>query len=404
MIQSTSVRILVLNSGSSSLKFQVMEITPDRDQTLAKGMVSKIGSQDATLSFSSGGAKSQITRPISNHDDALSAAFDLLKQAELDNIVGVGHRVVHGGEHFQESVVITDEVIRCIEEVSSLAPLHNPHNLKGYFASRALLPEAIQVAVFDTAFHQTLPPKAFLYGIPYEYYSRDKIRRYGFHGTSHRYLCGRFAEMQGKAPDASKLITCHLGNGCSICAIDRGKSIDTSMGFTPLEGLLMGTRSGDLDPGAVMFLADHRAPDAPPLEALLNESSGLLGLSGVSNDMHDLLDAEAQGNQRAELALQVFCYRVTKYIGAYFVALGGADAVIFSAGIGENAPAIRARICEPLAAIGIRLDEPRNLAAIGKEATIGAEDASPRVFVIPANEELLIARDTMRLIMELRKA
>lgn len=358
------------------------------------------------VTFSSGETKSKHPQSIPDHEAALASAFKCLKHAGtgIENIAGVGHRVVHGGEDFRESVIMDDHVVRRIEQLSSLAPLHNPHNLKGYFASRAVLPRAIHVAVFDTAFHHTLPPRAFLYGLPREYYTRDKIRRYGFHGTSHRYLTERFAEISNKPPQAHKLITCHLGNGCSICAVDRGKSVDTSMGFTPMEGLLMGTRCGDLDPGAVLFLQRQGRQDAPGLDGLLNEASGLLGLSGVSNDMQDVANAAAQGNQRAEDAIQVFCYRVTKYIGAYFAALGGADAVIFAGGIGENAPSIRRRVCESLSALGIRLDPGRNSEAVGVEREIGAQGCSPRVWVIPTNEELLIARDTMRLAGENRAA
>lgn len=404
------MRILVLNSGSSSLKFELIETTPEliaaeQERVLAHGSVSRIGAQDAVASFEAAGAKTRSAQPIPTHEAALKAAFDFLRHSGsgIEAIDGVGHRVVHGGEYFRESVVIDEEVVRRIEETSALAPLHNPHNLKGYFASKALLPNAIQVAVFDTAFHQTLPARAFLYGIPYDYYTRDKIRRYGFHGTSHRYISGRFAQLRskttGKPAEEFRLITCHLGNGSSVCAIDRGRSVDTSMGLTPLEGLLMGTRSGDIDAGAVMYLAKHRATGQPEPEVLLNECSGLLGLSGVSNDMQDVLKAAEQGNQRAHDAVEVFCYRVTKYIGAYFAALGGADAVIFAGGIGENAASIRARICEPLAVLGLILDPGRNANTATPEREIGASGAKVEAWVIPTNEELLIARDTMHAIL-----
>jgi acetate kinase len=368
------MKILVLNSGSSSLKFQLIETNPE--QRLAKGEIAKIGTE------------------VGSHDEALKAAFKQLKDSgiALEDIAGVGHRVVHGGEHFSQSAIIDDHVLRLIESASELAPLHNPANLKGYYASKALLPHAVQVAVFDTAFHQTMAPHAYLYGIPYLYYTRDKIRRYGFHGTSYRYVSERFAQIQ---PNESKVIACHLGNGCSVCAIDAGKSVDTSMGFTPLEGLLMGTRAGDIDAGAVMFLAGR---EATKLETVLNEQSGLLGISGVSNDMQEVLAEAAKGNQRAELAIQVFCYRVAKYIGAYFAAMNGADAVIFTAGIGEHAASIRARICVPLRALGVILDLSRNDAAIGKEWKISPDGASPSVWVIPTNEELVIARDTAKAI------
>jgi acetate kinase len=377
MIQSTSVQILVLNSGSSSLKYQLIELTGER--RLAKGEISKIGGQ------------------VRNHDEALTAAFKNLTEsgARLDEIAGVGHRVVHGGEDFQQSVIIDDKVLRLIEKASELAPLHNPANLKGYYASKALLPKATHVAVFDTAFHHTLPPRAYLYGIPYDYYTRDKVRRYGFHGTSYRYVSERFAQIQGKPLSEYKLIACHLGNGCSVCAIDRGKSVDTSMGFTPLEGLLMGTRSGDIDAGAVTYLMGLGVTHA---DSLLNEKSGLLGLSGVSNDMQVVLAEAAKGNQRAELAIEVFCYRVTKYIGAYFAAMGGADAIVFTAGIGEHAALIRARSCASLAGLGVTLDPAKNDAAVGKEQKISPDNASPAVWVIPTDEELVIARDTVKAI------
>lgn len=368
------MKILVLNSGSSSLKFQLIET--DTEHRLAQGEISKIGTE------------------VKNHDEALATAFKQLKESGtvLEDIAGVGHRVVHGGEHFSQSAIIDDRVLRLIESASELAPLHNPANLKGYYASKALLPHATQVAVFDTAFHQTLAPHAYLYGIPYVYYTRDRIRRYGFHGTSYRYVSGRFAQIQ---PNRSKLIVCHLGNGSSVCAIDAGKSVDTSMGFTPLEGLLMGTRAGDIDAGVVTFLAGR---EATKLDTMLNEQSGLLGVSGVSNDMQDVLSEAAKGSQRAEWAVQIFCYRVSKYIGAYFAAMNGADAVIFTAGIGEHAASIRARICAPLRALGVALDSSRNDAAIGKEREIGLDGASPAVWVIPTDEELVIARDTMKAI------
>jgi acetate kinase len=377
MIQSTSVQILVLNSGSSSLKFQLIEMTGER--RLAKGEISKIGTE------------------VRNHDEALASAFKKLAEAgaRLEDIAGVGHRVVHGGEDFQQSVIIDDKVLRLIEKASDLAPLHNPANLKGYYASKALLPKATHVAVFDTAFHQTLEPHAFLYGIPYEYYTRDKVRRYGFHGTSYRYVSERFAQIHGKR--ASKLIACHLGNGCSVCAIDAGKSVDTSMGFTPLEGLLMGTRSGDMDAGAVTFLM---ARGVSNLDSLLNEKSGLLGVSGVSNDMQEVLAAASNGNQRAEFAIQVFCYRVTKYIGAYFAAMSGADAILFTGGIGEHAASIRARICAPLGVLGVSLDPARNDGAVGREQKISPDGTSPAVWVIPTDEELVIARDTAKAIAQ----
>jgi acetate kinase len=292
-----------------------------------------------------------------------------------------------------------EAVVKEIEDSIDLAPLHNPHNLKGYYASRALFPSARHVAVFDTAFHQTLAPHAFLYGLPYVLYSRYRIRRYGFHGTSHRYVSYRFAQIHGRTRRDYKMITCHLGNGCSMCAIDHGRSVDTSMGFTPLEGLLMGTRSGDLDPAALLHIMSHEDLTIREASSLLNKHSGLYGVSGVSNDMRALLAEAARGHERARLAVDMFCYRVKKYLGAYCAVLNGADAVIFTGGIGENAPAIRAQSCEGLEALGIAVDAQANEAAVGTEKDIAASGARTRVWVIPTNEELLIARDTLRTIL-----
>ena len=405
------MKILVLNCGSSSLKFQLIETSPEqiaenRDRLRARGEVERIGSDDARITCDVAGHKTETARPIPGFEDAIREVLETLKTAEgasvrLEEIEAVGHRVVHGGERFRQSVRIDEAVVREIESCSELAPLHNPHNLKGYVSARKLLPSAVHVAVFDTAFHQTLPPHAYLYGLPYVCYTRDRIRRYGFHGTSHRYVSRRFAQLHSAKPEAFKLITCHLGNGCSVCAIDRGKSVDTSMGFTPLEGLVMGTRSGDLDPGAVLHLAKDAAMDGHSVDSMLNERSGLLGISGVSNDMRDLLGAREQGNPLARLAIEVFCYRVAKYIGAYFVVLGGADAIIFTGGIGENAKAIRAEICASLGALGVRLDPQKNEQTASVEREIGGEAAVPPVWVIPTNEELLIARDTLRCVLNI---
>jgi acetate kinase len=314
-------------------------------------------------------------------------------------IEAVGHRMVHGGEHFKSSVLIDDVVVRAIEECIDIAPLHNPPNLKGYRAARELLRDAPQVAVFDTAFHQTMEPTAFLYGLPYVLYERHGIRRYGFHGTSHRFVSRRAAELLGRVEDpASRVITCHLGNGCSMAAIRGGRSVDTSMGFTPLEGLVMGSRSGDLDPAILLHVMAKEELGASELNALLNKHSGLLGVSGLSNDMRKLLEAEAAGNERARLAVDLFCYRLRKYIGAYVAVLGGLDALVFTGGIGENAAPIRARSTAGLAALGIAVDAERNAAARGREGEISPAGAACRVFAIPTNEELLIARDTFRIV------
>ena len=403
------MKILVLNCGSSSLKFQLIETSPEQiaanqDRQLAAGAISKIGSADSTIAFEAGGAKTKDAHAVLTHKDAITEAFKLLEDAgtaKLDDVEGVGHRVVHGGEHFTESAVMDDDAVRRIEAASELAPLHNPHNLKGYFAAKALLPKATHVAVFDTSFHQTMPPEAYIYAIPYLYYTRDKIRRYGFHGTSHRYVSYRFAYLHNAKRENYKLITCHLGNGCSVCAIHYGKSIDTSMGLTPTEGLIMGTRPGDLDPGAVMYMVGREEMGLHEVDVTLNKYSGLYGISGTSNDMRDLLDEAAKGNARAQLAVDAFCYRAKKYIGAYFAAMDGADAVIFAGGIGENAAPVREKICQSLGSLGIRVDAAKNQAAIGVEREISEDTAPIKVWVIPTDEELLIARDTLRVILKI---
>ena len=396
------MRVLVLNCGSQSVRLQVIETSPEMaaanaDRVLAKGSVDRLGSAQAALRLEVA-ERPAVRRAAeaADHRGALELAFALLAESGLrvSEIEAVGHRVVHGGERFVRSTRLDAEVEAEIEACAALAPLHNPPNLKGYRASRALLPDAPQVAVFDTAFHQTMPAAAYLYGLPYELYTEQRIRRYGFHGTAHRYLSYRYAQIQERPERDCKLITCHLGNGCSVCAIEGGRSMDTSMGFTPLEGLVMGTRGGDLDPGVVLHLLGTGAFRADELPALLNERSGLRGLSGLSNDMRDLLEAAAAGNARAETAIEVFCHRVRRYVGAYMALLNGADALIFSAGIGENAPAVRARICRNLDALGIRLDEQKNLACRGEEADLSGGGRT-RVWVIPAHEELMLARETV---------
>ena len=397
------MNILVLNSGSSSLKFRLIEtgeaqIAANEDRALARGSVEKIGEPGSLVTLRThSGEIARLSGPIPDHQVAIETAFRCLRDARVVvnefDIDGVGHRVVHGGETLTESVLIDEAVVRAIEACSELAPLHNPHNLKGYFASRQVLPHCRHVAVFDTAFHATLPVKAFLYGLPYEHYTRDRVRRYGFHGTSHRYIAQRWAQMQAADSGPGAIISCHLGNGCSVCAVDRGRSVDTSMGFTPLAGLLMGTRSGDIDAGAVFYLMRKGDLTVGEADRLLNEQSGLLGISGLSNDMRDLLAAERGGNERAGLAIDMFAYRVRKYIGAYFAVLGGARAVVFTAGVGEHSPPVRARICEGLAPLGIQLNAERNQAAAGAETRISADGSPVQVWVIPTDEELMIARD-----------
>jgi len=402
------MRILVINCGSSTLKFQLIETSPeqiaaDTDRVLARGEVDRIGSTEALVTCqATEGERSREGSAVRDHTEAIQAALGCLTSSGTftkSDIEGVGHRMVHGGEGLQCSVLIDDEVIREIERCIDLAPLHNPNNLRGYRATRRLLPEAKQVAVFDTAFHHAIPPHAFHYGIPYLHYAKDRVRRYGFHGTSHRYLNYRFARLHGHDRSHYKVITCHLGNGSSMCAINHGRSIDTSMGLTPLEGLLMGTRPGDLDPGVLTYLLGRDGASLHDLESELNRHSGLYGVSGISGDMRDLLKAREEGNQRAALAIDMFCYRVKKYLGSYLAALNGADAIVFGGGIGENAPVIRAQICESLEVFDIRLDPEANAAAIGREKMISPLGVSPEIWVIPTNEELLIARDTVRCIL-----
>lgn len=405
------MKILVLNCGSSSVKFQVIAtsleaIERNSDETLARGAVEKIGLPDSRVILQVGNRKpyQEITE-ILEHRAAVEKVLKMLAHPEhgllkdIAEIEAVGHRVVHGGEKFASSVLVTDEVEAMIEECVVLAPLHNPHNLRGLRAARALLPNVPHVAVFDTAFHQSLPPKAFIYGLPYQLYTRHRIRRYGFHGTSHRFVAIRTAALLGKSLDSLKIITCHLGNGCSMTAIDRGRSIDTTMGFTPLEGLLMGTRCGDLDPAILPWLLAVEELSLSQLNAMLNKHSGLYGISGVSSDMREVLAAAESGNRRAALAVEVFCYRIRKYIGAYAAALGGLDAVTFTGGIGENSPQIRAQALEGLGFLGIKLDTTANLSATSQTPTLISQAESPvAVAVIPTNEERVIARDTVRVL------
>jgi acetate kinase len=407
------VKILVLNCGSSSVKFQLLETDAESaragtDRALAKGLVENIGGT-AVLKFEVPGRKPvRETAEILEHKVAVEKVLGFLTAAESGvlrdrrDVEAVGHRVVHGGERFKSSALITDDVLEGIEACFDMAPLHNPPNVRGYQAVRAVLPDVPQVAVFDTSFHQTMPPEAYLYGLPYVLYQRHGIRRYGFHGTSHRFVSARLAGLLGRPADdpALRLVTCHLGNGCSVAAIRGGRSIDTSMGFTPLEGLVMGTRSGDIDPAAVLHTMQRETIGTGEASALLNKHGGLLGISGVSNDMRALLEAEAEGNQRAKLAVDVFCYRLRKYVAAYIGALGGLDGLAFAAGIGENAPAIRARALAGLEGLGLSVDASRNAAAHGAEVEISPAGAKPRVFVVPTNEELLIARDTFALVSE----
>lgn len=413
------MNVLVLNCGSSSVKFRLIAtdldlIAQNADRRLAKGTIERIGGE-AIIRLQVEGHEPQ--RSTSSLRD-INAAVDFIARwaaspesgieeiKSIADIQAVGHRVVHGGERFKQSVLITDEVVRAVEDCIDLAPLHNPANLTGISATRKLFGEGLpQVAVFDTAFHQTLPDHAFLYALPYQLYRRYRLRRYGFHGISHRYVAYRYRVMRNIAREATNIITLHLGNGCSATAISAGNSIDTSMGLTPLEGLVMGTRSGDLDPAIIEFIAAKEGLSTREIETLMNKHSGLLGISGLTSDMRELLaEAREENDRRSELAIEIFCYRARKYIGAYLAAMNGADAVVFTGGIGENSPEVRARICDGLQWIGIELDEELNRSHTGgREGLISREGSRPSVYVIPTDEELLIARDTVRCVLKERQ-
>jgi len=391
------MKILVLNCGSSSLKYQLINMTDE--SVLAKGLCERISIDGSRMEHVPiGKDKYVVEEPMKDHTDAVRLVLDALTDKahgvikSLDELAVVGHRVVHGGEFFSDSVLITDDVKKAIETCSELAPLHNPANLIGINACEGLMPGKPQVAVFDTAFHQTMPPRAYLYAIPYEMYNKHKIRRYGFHGTSHKYVSALAAEMLGRPNREAKIVTCHLGNGASVCAINNGKSTDTSMGFTPLEGLAMGTRSGDIDPAVISFLMLAENMSVKDVEGMLNKNSGVLGLSGVSSDFRDIESAARDGNERAQRALETYCYRVAKYIGAYTAAMNGIDAIVFTAGLGENSPPTRANICGYLGYLGISIDAEKNNCR-GKRVDITTRDSKVRVYVIPTNEELVIARD-----------
>ena len=406
------MRILVLNAGSSSLKFQLIDtdgaaIAESRDRRLARGQVERIGGQAIVTLAAADAPPTKTTAPIRDHAAAVEHVITWLAGADsgvaiesVAEIEAVGHRVVHGGERFTHSTRIDDAVRRELEELIELAPLHNPHNLRGIAAARSALGSGIpQVAVFDTAFHHSLPDTAYLYAIPYQLYRRHRVRRYGFHGTSHRYVAYRYRQLTGRARENTKIITLHLGNGASACAIDGGRSVDTSMGFTPLEGLVMGTRSGDIDPAILDFVSAKEGLSLHELDSMLNKQSGLLGLSGLTADMRELLAEEAEhGDRRARLAVDLFCYRVKKYLGAYLAAMNGADAIVFAGGIGENSPDVRARISAGMDWLGVSLDSARNAALVGSEGRIDAEGSRVALWVIPTDEELLIARDTWRVV------
>ncbi len=405
------MKILVLNCGSSSVKFQVIEtslemIQTDADRTVARGSVERIGMSDSRLTLDAPGRKLyQEISEVLEHRAAVERVLRALTHPEhgilasTAEIEAVGHRVVHGGEKFASSVLITPAVEAMIEECIVLAPLHNPHNLRGLRAARAILSGVPHVAVFDTAFHQSMPPRAYVYGLPYELYTKHGIRRYGFHGTSHRFVAIHTARLLGKPLDEVKIVTCHLGNGCSAAAVDRGHSIDTTMGFTPLEGLLMGTRCGDMDPAVLPWVMAMEELTLAQLTAMLNKHSGLYGVSGVSSDMRELLAACRSGNQRAQLAFDIFCYRIRKYIGAYAAAMGGLDAVAFTGGIGENSPEVRLEATRGLDFLGLQLDPDANIGAPhGEEVMVSAPGSRAAIAIIPTNEERVIARDTVRVL------
>ena len=395
------MKILVINAGSSSLKYQLIDMQDE--SVIAKGLVERIGIEGSKLTHKYSGREFELTAPMKDHSAAMKYVLDALMDAEhgvirsIDEIGAVGHRVLHGGDKFTASCIIDQPCMDAIEECIPLGPLHNPANLMGIRACQSVMPGTPMVAVFDTAFHQTMPKTAYMYGVPYEFYEKYHIRRYGFHGTSHRFVSARAIELLGLKGKESKIIVCHLGNGSSLSAVVNGKCVDTSMGLTPLEGVLMGTRSGDLDPAVVECIANNEHLTPTETLNLLNKKSGLLGLSGVSSDMRDVYNAADEGNERARMTLDIWAYRVKKYIGAYAAAMGGLDAVIFTAGIGENDKRSRAAVCEGLEFLGVRLDPEKNNVR-GVEAEISADDSRVKVWVIPTNEELAIARDTLELV------
>ena len=395
------MKIFVVNCGSSSIKYQLIDMKDE--SVIAKGLVERIGIEGSVLTHTPAGKdKVRLESAIPDHVDGIKKVLAALVDPNhgviksMDEIDAVGHRVVHGGEIFNESVVITDEVLKQIEDLSDMAPLHQPANVSGIRACQKLMPNTPQVAVFDTAFHQTMPPVSYMFGVKYEEYKDYGIRKYGFHGTSHKYVSGVAAQLLGKDIKDTKIITCHLGNGSSITAVDGGKSVDTSMGFTPLDGVLMGTRTGSIDPAVVPVLMQKKGLDAAGVDKYMNKECGVLGVSGVSSDFRDLEDAAAKGNERAQLALDMFCYQVKRYVGAYAAAMGGVDAIVFTAGVGENDIHTRQQVCAGLEFLGVKLDADRNNVR-GKVTEISAADSKVKVFLIPTNEELAIAQDTLRL-------
>lgn len=398
------MKILVINAGSSSLKYQLIDV--DTNEVIAKGLCERIGIENSKITYKpTGKDKYERVCEMKDHTDAIKLVLNVLADpkmgviSDMKEIDAVGHRVVHGGEKFSSSVILTDEVLKTIESLSELAPLHNPANLMGIRACKAIMPDTPMVGVFDTAFHQTMPEKAYIYALPYEAYTDNMVRRYGFHGTSHNYVMLRALEKLNKPVEETKIITCHLGNGSSVSAIKGGKCVDTSMGLTPLEGLPMGTRCGDIDPAIVIYLMKKLGMSADEMDKYINKKSGMLGISGVSSDFRDLGAAAKEGNKRAELALSVFAYKVKKYIGAYAAAMDGVDAIVFTAGVGENDVGMRKRILTGMDYLGVDVDFDRNASAPhGEEVEISKPESRVKVFVIPTDEEMMIARDTARLV------
>ncbi|ABW18991.1 acetate/propionate family kinase [Alkaliphilus oremlandii] len=392
------MKILVVNCGSSSLKYQLINM--ENEEVIAKGLAERIGIEGSVVKHETiGKEKVVIEQEMKDHKAAIQIVLDALVDSNhgaiqsMDEISAVGHRVVHGGEEFTDSVLITDAVKKALEKCSDIAPLHNPPNLMGIYACEEILPNVPMVAVFDTAFHQTMPSDSYMYALPYELYEKHRIRRYGFHGTSHKYVSQKAAEMIGKPIEELKIITCHLGNGASITAVDGGVSVDTSMGFTPLEGLAMGTRCGDIDPAIITFLMEKENLSGSQVNELMNKKSGVLGISGVSSDFRDIEDAAAKGNERAQLALNVYHKKVKKYIGSYAAEMGGLDVIVFTAGLGENSPETRKEACKGLEFLGVKIDDEKNNVR-GKERIVSTDDSKVKVLLIPTNEELAIARET----------
>ena len=400
------MKILVLNCGSSSVKYKLIDT--DNDRTMAEGGVEKIGLPDGFLKFKRADGSKEIKQlGLTDHKGAVQAILDILTDSKegciksYSEIDAVGHRVVHGGDKFNKSVLITDEVIQQVKDCYDLAPLHNPANITGIEAISALMPSVPQVGVFDTAFHQTMPAKSYMYALPYKFYKEDGVRRYGFHGTSHRYVSARAAEFLGLDLDKVKMVTCHIGNGGSITAVKYGKSVDTSMGLTPTEGLMMGTRVGDVDPGALTFIMNKHHLNADQLQKIINKESGMAGVSEISSDMREIETAVNNGDERAKLALDMYEQRIIKYIGAYAAEMGGLDVIVFTGGVGENQVGVRANVCAPLQFMGVQIDETKNAGIRGEEAEISTPESRVKVVIIPTDEELMIARDTQEIVSKL---